>query len=146
MEFASRPYDKGREAKMIGNPVGRLTGLIVLLTALCNAGGAQAASGFVALEGSDATAFHQDPQYTPQLFAFLAGPSSLPVLVYNPAGTIPINNPGTATLVYSTTLPAVLTGVYSAIYIESPGGCCAADNTVLNGFGAEVSSFITSGG
>ncbi len=108
--------------------------------------GHASAQGFVALEGSDATALHQDPMYSPQLFQYLQGSSTLPVLVFDPSGTINIVNPGTATLTYSTTLPSVLTGVYSALYIESPGGCCAADNTVLNGNGALVSAFIAAGG
>lgn len=109
---------------------------------------AHAGPGFVALEGSDATAFHQDPSYTPQLFGYLSNHSAVPVLVYDPTGTIPIANPGTANVQYTTTLTGVTltTANYSALYIESPGGCCAADNTVLNGFGATVNSFIASGG
>jgi hypothetical protein len=103
--------------------------------------------GFVALEGSDATAFHHDAQYTPQLFHYLQGASSKDVLVYNPAGVIDLSGISGGV---GTTNVTDLTGVdlsnYSALYIESPGGCCQADNTVLNGFGAAVKAFIDAGG
>jgi hypothetical protein len=108
--------------------------------------GAQAAAGFIALEGSDATAFHQDASYTPQLMNYLDNGTSVPILVYDPTGTITLANPGSASLVYTTTLVGVTLSDFSALYIESPGGCCSADNTVLNGFGAEVNAFIAAGG
>jgi hypothetical protein len=124
-------------------------GLFTAVLVLASVAQAGSTAGFIALEGSDATALHQDPVYSPELFLYLqgSGSSPLPVLVYNPAGTIVITGFG-GTTVYSTTLPGTLTGVYSAVYIESPGGCCAADNTVLNGAGqgAEVSAFIAGGG
>ena len=108
---------------------------------------ALAASGFVALEGSDATAYHHDAQYTPQLFHYLQGSSTKSVLIYNPAGAIDLTG---ITGGVATTDVISLTGVtlsdYSALYIESPGGCCAADNTVLNGFGTEVTNFVAAGG
>ena len=69
------------------------------------------------------------------------------MLVYNPAGVIDLSG---ITGGVATTDVTSLTGVtltdYSALYIESPSGCCEADNTVLNGFGAAVSAFIASGG
>lgn len=103
--------------------------------------------GFIALEGSDATAFHFDAQYTPQLFKYLQGSSSKDVLVYNPAGTIDLSSiSGGVGITNVTSLVGVNLSDYSAIYIESPGGCCDADNTVLNGFGAAVSAFISAGG
>ncbi len=106
-----------------------------------------AAAGFVALEGSDATALHKDPQYTPQLFKYLQGASSKNVLVYNPNGAISLSGiTGGVGATYVTSLAGVVLGNYSAIYIESPGGCCQADNTALNGFGAAVVSFINAGG
>lgn len=104
-------------------------------------------AGFVALEGSDATALHHDSQYTPQLFKYLQGASSKNVLVYNPAGPIDLSS---ITGGVATTNVSSLTGLtlsdYSAIYIESPGGCCQADNTALNGFGADVLAFVAAGG
>src|ERR1035437_5908554 len=102
--------------------------------------------GFVALEGSDVTALHHDSSYTPYLFGYLQGSSKLAVLVYNPAGVIDLSGiTGGVAVVNSTTLPTDLSG-YSAVYIESPGGCCAADNTVLNTRGADINAFITGGG
>jgi len=117
--------------------------------ALVYAGQAQAAPGFIALEGSDATALHQDPSYSPQMFNYLSnGQGTIPVLIYNPAGTVAINNTDGASVVYTNTLTGfTLTPTnYSAIYIESPGGCCTADNTALNGFGSAVQNFIQLGG
>jgi len=103
--------------------------------------------GFISLEGSDATAFHMDPQYTPQLFKYLQGSSSKKVLVYNPSGTIDLSSvSGGVGITNVTSLVGVTLSDYSAIYIESPGGCCVADNTVLNGFGASVAAFVAAGG
>ncbi len=126
-----------------------LTTMVTLAAAVGYTGAAQATPGFVALEGSDATAFHQDPSYTPQLFHYLSnGQGTIPVLVYDPTGTVNIANPDGAAVAYATSLAALtLTpSNYSAIYIELPGGCCTADNTVLNGFGAAVNAFIAAGG
>jgi hypothetical protein len=112
-------------------------------------GAAQAGPGFIALEGSDATADHFDVGYTTQLFSYLQGASTKPVLVYNPAGVIDLSGTNGGVPVSNQTSLASLTlttANYSAIYIESPGGCCSADNTVLTGFGSAVSAFIASGG
>lgn len=121
---------------------------LCLAAATCGASMAQAGSmGFVALEGSDATALHHDSSYTPNLFAYLQGGSTLPVLVYNPAGVIDLSGiTGGVAVVNSTTLGGLTLSDYSAIYIESPGGCCIADNTVLNGWGSTINSFIAGGG
>jgi len=86
---------------------------------------------------------HQDAQYTPQLFSYLQGSSALPVLVY---GNVPLLHTGGVSATYVTSLSGVDLSNYSALYLESPGGCCIADNTVLNGYGAAVSSFISGGG
>jgi hypothetical protein len=105
------------------------------------------AAGFIALEGSDATAFHDDPSYTPQLFKYLQGGSAKSVLVFNPTGVINLSGfDGGVAVTNVTSLTGVTLSNYSALYIESPTGCCQADNTVLNGFGASVSSFIAAGG
>jgi len=112
-----------------------------------NSGHAQAAAGFVSLEGSDATALHFDSVYTPELFKYLQGGSALPVLVYNPAGAINLSSiTGGVATVDVTSLTGLTLSNYSALYIESPGGCCQADNTALNGFGAAVSAFVAAGG
>lgn len=104
---------------------------------------AQADAGFVALEGSDSTALHQDPQYTPQLFSYLQGASSKDVLVL---GNVTLLFTGGVSTTYVSSLTGVTLSDYSAIYIESPGGCCTADNTALNGFGSAVNAFIAAGG
>ena len=114
-----------------------------LLGLLASTPAAAAGPGFIALEGSDSTALHQDPQYTPQLFSYLQGSSSLPVLVL---GNVTLTYTGGVATTYVSSLSGVTLANYSAIYIESPGGCCAADNTVLNGYGAAVNTFISNGG
>jgi hypothetical protein len=119
----------------------------VSIVVLSFASAAFADAGFVALEGSDATALHHDSSYTPQLFKYLQGASSKSVLVYNPAGVIDLSAiTGGVAVTNKTSLTGLTLSDYSALYIESPGGCCAADNTVLNGFGAAVSAFIAAGG
>ncbi len=108
---------------------------------------AHAAAGFVALEGSDATAFHEDAAYTAQLFKYLQGGSSKNVLVFNPSGVIDLSSiTGGVGVTNVTSLAGVTLGDYSALYIQSPTGCCIADNTVLNGFGAGMRAFISEGG
>jgi hypothetical protein len=130
---------KGRIAQIMGG---------AMIVAMGTAGSAYATpAGFVALEGSDATALHHDSSYTPNLFAYLQGGSSLPVLVYNPSGVIDLSAiTGGVAVDNKTSLVGVDLSNYSAIYIESPGGCCTADNTVLNGFGAAVNAFVAAGG
>ena len=106
-----------------------------------------AGPGFVALEGSDATALHMDPSYTPDLFHYLQGSSSLPVLVYNPTGAIDLSSiSGGVATVNTSSLSGENLSNYSALYIESAYGCCTADNTALNGYGASVLAFIAAGG
>ncbi len=118
---------------------------VVALGALASP--AFATPGFVALEGSDAIAFHSDGSYTPQLFKYLQGGSAKNVLVYNPTGVINLSSiTGGVGTTDTTTLTGVKFSDYSALYIESPGGCCTANNTVLNGFGASVLAFIGAGG
>jgi len=107
---------------------------------------ASATPGFIALEGSDATAFHQDASYTPQLFHYLQGPSSLNVLVYESGGAVPILNPGGVGITYTNTLTGIDLSLFSALYVESPGGCCTSDPTEVDGFGVAINAFIAAGG
>jgi hypothetical protein len=90
--------------------------------------GGSVQAGTIALEGSDATTFHQDVTYTQQLFSFLKSDSydaSLPVLVINDTGSNDIDNdPADTVYVAASSLPATILGLYSAVYIEAPGGCC----------------------
>jgi len=103
------------------------------------------AAGFIALEGSDATTFHHDASYTPQLFKYLKGSSSLDVLIFQPGGG-PVPGPtGVSTTVVSS-LAGVTFSNYSALYVESGGGCCTANPHALDGFGAAISSFVAGGG
>lgn len=101
---------------------------------------APAMAATLALEGSDATTFHRDSTYSMQLFSFLKSDSynpSLPVLVFGTGGTL---SGVPADTVYSATLPGTLAGVYSAVYVGSPGGCCSeqpvstADQTAIGSF------------
>lgn len=103
-------------------------------------------TGFLALEGSDATSFHQDSTYGPQLFNYLKGASLLPVLIYNQSGTINIDASTSHVNAYTTTLASINLANYSALYIQTPGSCCTADNTTLNGYGAAVNAFRAAGG
>ncbi|MDB5888418.1 MAG: sorting protein [Rhodocyclales bacterium] len=120
--------------------------LMIGASLLVAAVSAQATPGFISLEGSDATAFHQDATYTPQLFHYLQGASVLPVLIYNPSGTQTLLHLGGVPVVYTTSLVGTNLASYSALYIESTSGCCTADKNALNGFGAVVNAFIAAGG
>lgn len=123
-----------------------LASAAAMLAVSALASSAFAAPGFIALEGSDATSFHQDSQYGPQLFNYLQGASAKQVLIYNASGTFNIDASTAHTNAYTTTLVGVTLSDYSALYIQTPGTCCSADNTVLNGFGASVNAFIAAGG
>jgi len=120
--------------------------LLATVAAIALATPALAAPGFVALEGSDATTFHHDAQYSTQLFSYLKGGSAKQVLIYNASGTFNIDASTGQTNAYTTTLTGVTLSDYSALYIQTPGTCCNADNTVLNGFGSAVNTFISNGG
>jgi hypothetical protein len=128
----------------IGEKKMRLRSTLMGLTALAFiAGAANATPGFIALEGSDATAFHHDESYGPQLFKYLQGGSALNVLVLGTVTGLPNGGIGTT---YVTSLTGVDLSNYSALYIESPGGCCTANPHAIDGFGSAVSAFIAAGG
>jgi hypothetical protein len=129
----------------ISNLLKNLTKVVFALGAsIAVASSAHATGGFVALEGSDATALHFDAQYTPQLFKYLKGSSAKSVLVLGGIDLSSIS--GGVAITNATSLVGKTLSDYSAIYIESPGGCCTADNTALNGYGAAVNAFIAAGG
>jgi hypothetical protein len=117
--------------------------IVALALMMLFSSAASAGPGFVALEGSDSTALHQDPQYTPQLFSYLQGASTKNVLVL---GGVTLQHVGSVGVTYVSSLTGQTLSDFSALYIESPGGCCTADNSALNGFGSAVNAFITSGG
>lgn len=93
----------------------------------------------IILEGSDATSFHASATgtYTSQLFTFMKGTSPKPVLVLGGAGIAP--TPAGTVFATGFSLTGFVLADYSAIYIQSPGGCCgdasgsitAADKTAI---------------
>ncbi len=109
-------------------------------------------TGTTILEGSDATGFHHDSTYTSQLFFFMRTDSynsALPVLVWNDNGTVDLNASGApASTVYVTSLAAIptLVGVYSAIYIQSPTGCCAENPVTDASEIAKINALRAAGG
>ncbi len=129
--------------KKILKGVASVTGGLVFML---SASTALATPGFIALEGSDATSFHQDSTYGPQLFNYLQGGSSKSVLIYNQSGTINIDASTGFTNTYTTDLSTITLGDYSALYVQTPGSCCNGDSNVLNGFGVAVNAFIAAGG
>jgi len=102
----------------------------------CTIGILPVCANTIALEGSDATAFHQDAVYTTQLFTYLGG-ASLPVLVLGGVALNAAVNPALYVLDPSYALPAngltaaTLAANYSAVYIESVGGCCTQADTSI---------------
>ncbi len=100
------------------------------------------AAGTIALEGSDATTFHEDVIYTSQLFSFLRGGSSKPVLVLGTFGLSGVP----ADTVYKATLVGVTLTDYSGLYIESIFGCCTQNRAGAVGFESDIGAFIAGGG
>src|SRR5438094_10254777 len=107
---------------------------VLAIALLLTMGTAQMRANTIALEGSDATAFHHEGTYTTQLFTFLQAGSAKKVLVL---GGVPLSgavgqydlNPdyslATALVTFGTTIVD-----YSAVYVVSVGGCCTqADYT-----------------
>lgn len=106
---------------------------------------ASAQAKTLVLEGSDATSFHGaqpgGPTYTTQLFSFLKGTSPYPVAVFG--GTLPSAPAGT---VYLSNLSGLSTSSYSALYIESPYGCCDQNLTGAAAWALQINTFYTGGG
>jgi hypothetical protein len=100
-------------------------------------------NGNIALEGSDATAFHRDANYTLQLFTYLQGGSALKVLIL---GGVPLLGVSGISVMDTNSNPYALSGAtnynlanYSAVYIESVGGCCfQADHSISPGDAALI--------
>ena len=113
--------------------------------ALTLAVSAPASASTLVLEGSDATSLHHDSSYSSQLFGYLRAGSLLPVLVYGSGGAIPGAPGGT---VYSTSLAGLNVANYSAVYLQSPGGCCSDNYSSVNAdpFKANLASFYAAGG
>ena len=100
----------------------KLKALLPIAMLACLASVAAQANQIV-LEGSDATSYHHDGLYTSQLLTFMKNGSSLPVLVMGTGGALTSAPVGTA---YNSTysLAGFTLSNYSAIYFQSPGGCC----------------------
>lgn len=98
------------------------------------------------LEGSDATTFHGaaagGATYTTQLFSFLREGSPLPVLVFG-TSAMPFADVGT---IFTTNLTGLDASLYSALYIQSPGGCCAQNLAGASVFSMQIGSFYAAGG
>lgn len=106
------------------NRVSRLKILLATALLACLSSGVAFANQIV-LEGSDATSYHHDGLYTTQLLTFMQNGSPLPVLVMGTGGALSGAPAGT---VYNNTysLAGFNLSDYSAIYFQSPGGCCGA--------------------
>lgn len=118
----------------------KLSAMLALVMSLF-AGAAMAST--VVLEGSDATSLHGDVTYTTQLFSYLKSDSynaTLPVFVLGTASL-----PAPAGTVSGATLPGTLFGVYSAVYVQSPGGCCNERNVSISDQTA-IAAFVAAGG
>lgn len=104
--------------------IAKLRALLTIAVLACLSSVAAHANQIV-LEGSDATSFHHDSLYTSQLFTFMKNGSALPVLVMGTGGVLSGAPAGT---VYNSTysLAGFTLSDYSAIYFQSPGGCCGA--------------------
>lgn len=119
-------------------------GALLLLTLALPAWASPA--GNIALEGSDATAFHQEPTYTLQLFTYLQHGSPLPVLIL---GGVPLSSTisGISVLDPGYSLTGFTLSNYSAVYIESVDGCCTqADTKISAGDQAALGTFREAGG
>ena len=118
-----------------------------LLTAVLFSSGAMA--GTTVLEGSDATALHEDATYVTQLFTYLKSDSTFntkPVLVICDGAAACISSPTPAGTVqmsaaaFSALSQTDLDTGYSAVYVSSPSECCAerilsaADQTKIKNF------------
>ncbi|WP_332769738.1 PEPxxWA-CTERM sorting domain-containing protein [Phenylobacterium sp.] len=103
---------------------------------------ATASAKTLVLEGSDATSYHQDTNYTSQLFGYLKEGSSKPVLVF---GSVNLTHaPGDT--VYTNDLSTLDFTTYSAVYIQSPGGCCDDNRTGALTYQSEIATFYAAGG
>src|ERR1017187_7321175 len=113
-------------------------------TLLCIAS-APAFANQIVLEGSDATAFHEAPVYTEQLFTFMQNGSPLPVLILGGVSLSGLSV-GQSVLDPTYSLAGYNLSNYSAVYIESVGGCCTqADTSISAGDQAAIGAAEASG-
>ena len=116
-----------------------LAAAVVALAAV--SGGAQAATGLIILEGSDAQTFHGLQPYSGEFQGGLQTYSSaptLPVLAigFPPIGMAPAGTVFAADLTGMT--GASLIATYSGLYIGSPGSCCSENDGVVASAAAQA--------
>lgn len=118
---------------------------IGLVAALASVGSAQAQT--LVLEGSDASTYHDEQPgglaYVTQLFAFLKDGSSLPVAVFG-AGSLMTTAPSDT--VFLSDLTGISTSAYSAVYIQSPSGCCSQNLSGASTYSAQLGAYYAAGG
>ena len=121
-----------------------LRGVAAVVSLFMIAGSANAT---IILEGSDATGVHGSQPggdtYTTQLFTYMQGGSALPVVVFGDAANTPSATAGT---VFTTDLSTLDISTYSALYIQSPSGCCNQNLTGAQTYATEIQAFVAAGG
>ncbi len=120
------------------------TGMFAAL-ALAGVGSVQAQT--LVLEGSDASTYHDEQpgglEYVTQLFAFLKDGSSLPVAVL---GTGSLMTTAPSDTVFLSDLSGLSSSSYSALYIQSPGGCCSQNLSGASAYSAQIGAYYAAGG
>jgi hypothetical protein len=123
----------------------------LLLSVFSVAAGTVQGAGLIILEGSDAQTLHGLQPYSDEFmtgFRSFSSASTLPVLVVG-SDTVgaPSGNPANKVFLSDLTglTLADLLGNYSALYIGSPGGCCAQNDAVIAGHEADISGFVAAG-
>lgn len=118
-----------------------------LVAAMALAGVSSVQAQTLVLEGSDASTYHDEQAgglaYVTQLFAFLKDGSSLPVAVFG-AGYLMTTAPSDT--VFLSDLSGLSTSTYSALYIQSPGGCCSQNLSGASAYSAQIGAYYAAGG
>ena len=130
----------------------RAASAALLLGGVALAPSAQASTIF--LIGSDVISFHSDQEFIKPVFIQLQGGSSKPVLFINSQGKTTL--PGSVTPVDfkapsffndAANTAASLLAAYSAIYFDSPSGCCNDPFSYLDAAtNTKVAAFVSGGG
>lgn len=124
--------------------------LLATVTVLLSIPASQA--GVIMLTGSDGDVFHGDGTFATDTQDYLQGASALDVLVLGSASAGSLYS--TAVVGGGVTTVTSLVGVtlsdFSALYLLSNDangtGCCEADVSLISGFEAAISAFISGGG
>lgn len=124
----------------MGDFLAKRMGAVLAVIAILAMASAAARANQIVLEGSDATALHHQAQYTTQLFTFMQNGSTLPVLVLGGVTLSGVNGAGQPAVTYDSNADTyALTGAtnydlnnFSAVYVESVGGCCTQADTSIS--------------